>query len=483
MKVQVRFILIVLTITRFANINGNAIQPFVTVKPRIILDQDLERAEIDDPSQEIISAVCKCDGGAESNGKCFSSMSSAIAKVKDGDVVYIAGSQRIWKPTFLKTSIAIVGVTCENQRASVSVGFNKFASAAFHLNSTNDQSLILRNFDMAPTVKGFLSSAVRSDNWNYIRSLDISGMSFTGFKNSINGSALYLGKIRKVRIRDSKFIGNICSEPRESGGTLYIAKVPEGGYVEIGGLWKGNIAEGVHSEGAGVYILWTKGEVVFTPNAKFINNIACEAPAAEVRVVYPTSRVNFGGYYLGNKAVDRGYGARGGAIRSLLIMSKEVEVSGTFKENESEGKGGVYCVNRLSQTAAIHLSGTFINNKAAKYGGVLAADWGVKGTVTISENATFINNVSSASSKRSIIQFRICGLCSFKSRYDQTLGQEEWDENGPKSFRFEGGFPPSMFEEVRDSLTDDDKPWIENIYKPKAWDMFINEDIDAPDIE
>ncbi|KNC76585.1 hypothetical protein SARC_10921 [Sphaeroforma arctica JP610] len=451
---------------------------------RIQLNQDLSLSDTSQVSLATQIQLCECSGKTLLNNECYSSMTTAIKKAESGDIIYIGGLQAVFNPIFLHISLSIVGVECDRERAWVSVSLDEVATSAFHLNSTIDtepyQSLSLYNFDMQPTVAGLMSSAVRSDNWDYVRNLHIEDMKFEAFHNEINGSVLYLGQSGEVTIKNSQFIKNHVTEKRETGGTLYIATVPEHSRLTIGGLWEKNVAEGVHAEGAAVYLLWVYGVVEFTPDARFIENEACEAPAAEVRVIYNSASVKFNGYYHKNKAVDRGYGARGGAIRSLMIMSPDVEVSGTFTENESEGKGGVYAVNRLYKDGGIHISGSFIKNKAKAFGGVVAADWGIIGVLTISEEAYFEDN-EAYTDDRNILQFRVCGLCNFLSKYDKILGQKEWEDNGPKAYTFEGGFSPSMYDEVYCSLNDDDKTWIQKTYQPKAWDMFIDSEDPEPD--
>jgi hypothetical protein len=51
------------------------------------------------------------------------------------------------------------------------------------------------------------------------------------------------------------------------------------------------------------------------------------------------------GVFKGNKAIDYGLGCRGGAIRPWFVYGTAM-LGGTFEDNTSDGRGGVFASNR-----------------------------------------------------------------------------------------------------------------------------------------
>jgi hypothetical protein len=64
-------------------------------------------------------------------------------------------------------------------------------------------------------------------------------------------------------------------------------------------------------------------------------------------------QVNVDGYFQGNHAIDYGLGSRGAAVRPWFIEG-EFNVDGTFIDNVSDGRGGVFASNRY--VSAMHFN-------------------------------------------------------------------------------------------------------------------------------
>lgn len=58
------------------------------------------------------------------------------------------------------------------------------------------------------------------------------------------------------------------------------------------------------------------------------------------------------GYFEGNRAVEYGIGCRGGAVRPWFIFG-QMTVDGTYIDNQSDGRGGVFATNRYVERGFI----------------------------------------------------------------------------------------------------------------------------------
>lgn len=303
--------------------------------------------------------------------------------------------------------------------------------------STNLQTVKLKNLNFMPGNDQYggviaqnkqmdllaLSETFFANVWTDVL---IDGCTFRNFHARVRGgTVMQFFRTKTIEVTNSLFENNIIEElsryQYEGGGAAIWIQETGSGWMDgakysfkiSNSHFKNNGNEYWHGSGGAIKInnLW---KTVFTidDRCQFAFNNASDGGAMSANVVDDFSVVDIAGNFYANRAVSQfniRQTARGGALKFANIYGK-IQLSGTFVENYSEGRGGVIATTRfIGPFAYATIGGNYIENHADSTGAVwdnqmvsTCMDFGstsngfmcANATIAVESNAVFTKNTA-----------------------------------------------------------------------------------------
>eukprot|EP01134_Creolimax_fragrantissima_P001722 CFRG1722T1 len=310
--------------------------------------------------------VCECNG-AVVNGQCYSTIARALGASSDGNEIWIGGDKFVSQSITFNTSVSFIGVYCDNRRAKITATFTDATSSIFHPVNPTYQEITIDSLDITAApgslAGGFRTLGSELDAGTQKVQLIVRNSHFYSMKGALPGVAIFVGNSAGLIIEEDCLFMDLTMESsveqRYAGGAalavIYLDTIYK---MTVGGIFRNNKSmyphASLHSGGGAIYLDYMAGDIAI--DARFTGNMANQGPAVHAQ--------------------------------SLLV-------TGTYSNNDAQGRGGVIATNMHDEGSILLLSNFFSKgNTASTTGGVLSV-WSsdsMNGTIIFDKSCTFINN-------------------------------------------------------------------------------------------
>lgn len=370
------------------------------------------------PSAAIsLCSVKNCSVAVQGNATCFKSLAAAIHAAPAGGVIELGEDIEVEEEIHFAKSIEIR--SCGEEPSMVSVSLNATEGGLLRPNGTNI-TVALTNVHFNFTGEGY-SSLLRTpaipelpivgdmETWQEgglkpeplpaagypVVNVFVQNCHICNFKTlAIGGAAIHVAQPEWFVVVNSSFVNNTVVphlKRFDAGGAIWVRNFDGYRFTVNDSYFYNNHHEFEHGIGGAIGLNYLTKGLLEMHHTRFFNNTASAGGALFVEKIEEGTTMNVnGGVFQYNRAVERGWGSRGGAMW-LQSINGTVSIVGLFEHNMAEAdRGAVISNNILQLSSSVELGGFFINNTCLKGGAV----WDTLGSIGFADSAkmTILDN-------------------------------------------------------------------------------------------
>ncbi|KNC83465.1 hypothetical protein SARC_04274 [Sphaeroforma arctica JP610] len=369
----------------------------------------------------IVTSACDC-AGAVIGTVCYTSLGAAVNSSIDNDIITIGGKHEVPEPIDINTVIlSFQGAKCDSDAGELIATFDNNETSILQAINPDGHIITIKDLDFTSAgdnmAGGFRS--LGNVTWPSKQgvNLTLQNVHMQNMRSALPGVGVFVGNSRGFEstsdctFKDLTMKGN-TSSTYPGGAAIAVIALFEPYIITIRGIFERNTARynevwaSKHSLGGAVYLDYMQSSV-YILNSTFRDNVANQGSAIHVQGIFKTFTVGEDCLFERNIAKDDGENARGGALRFLhLEENSVVTISGVYRENHSEERGGVLSTNiHNSNSTFLWKNAYFSDNYSAAEGGVYSqySSQAVEGRFVIDGSCRF--NSNTASTEKSTIMY------------------------------------------------------------------------------